>query len=84
MAMILTLLVGCDGEAYKEWSEEREAQKESERASAERNAKLSKGPNGDVPWQYLNDGDLQYWAYDGIMTLQDEDYFPDRNSDPVW
>ena len=27
MAMALAVLVGCDGEAYKEWSKEREARK---------------------------------------------------------
>ena len=31
MAMALAVLVGCDGEAYKEWSKEREARKEAER-----------------------------------------------------
>ena len=30
-AMAFAMLVGCDGEAYTEWSKEREARKEAER-----------------------------------------------------
>ena len=38
MTAAIALLVGCDGEAYKEWSAEREAKKEAERRLAGRNA----------------------------------------------
>ena len=44
MTIVLALLVGCDGEAYKQWSAEREAKKEAKRKLAERKARLSVGP----------------------------------------
>jgi hypothetical protein len=56
MAMTLALLVGCDGEAYKQWSNWRE-----------RNAALSYGPFGELDWQYLDDGNVQYAPRSGTM-----------------
>ena len=70
MTIVLALLVGCDGEAYKQWSAEREAKKEAKRKLAERKARLSVGPGGQGGWQYLNEGDVQYKAGDEYMLLR--------------
>ena len=69
MAMVLAVLVGCDGEAYKEWSEEREAKKEAEHARAERDARLRQVTGGH-DWQYLNDGDVQYADAGDVLLLR--------------